>query len=108
MPLRRHVGFLVTLGVLILMACAFAFHAATQGEARLSVAQGTGKTPSLPAPDTSLLPVVNVVTAKGWAQNERPTTADVGNVIWRVRSTTLAASLVRPTDSMNFRKPEPR
>jgi glucose/arabinose dehydrogenase len=34
--------------------------------ARLSVADGTGPKPALPAPRRSLLPTVNVVSAKGW------------------------------------------
>jgi glucose/arabinose dehydrogenase len=43
--------------------------------ARLPVAAGTGPNPELPAPSRSLLPTVNVVTAKGWPQGERPVAA---------------------------------
>jgi len=43
--------------------------------ARLSVDQGTGARPALPPPETSLIPVVKVAPAKGWAPNERPTVA---------------------------------
>ncbi len=73
---RRGAGPALTLGVVVLAVAAVAFYATTHGEARLTVAQGTGRNPSIPAPDTSLLPVINVVTAKGWGQDERPTTGD--------------------------------
>jgi glucose/arabinose dehydrogenase len=43
--------------------------------ARLSVDQGIGARPALPPPETSLIPVVKVAPAKGWAPNERPTVA---------------------------------
>jgi glucose/arabinose dehydrogenase len=44
--------------------------------ARLAVADGTGPKPVLPAPRRSLLPTVNVVTAKGWTGEEKPVAAD--------------------------------
>jgi glucose/arabinose dehydrogenase len=44
--------------------------------ARLPVAAGTGPNPALPNPDRSLIPTINVVTAKGWAANETPVAAD--------------------------------
>lgn len=40
--------------------------------ARLSVADGTGPTPTLPPPRRSLIPTVNVITAKGWADGAKP------------------------------------
>src|SRR5688572_3126824 len=40
--------------------------------ARLAVADGTGPSPVLPAPRRSLIPTVNVVTAKGWTGEEKP------------------------------------
>ena len=40
--------------------------------ARLTVADGTGANPVLPAPRRSLLPTVNVVSAKGWLGEEKP------------------------------------
>jgi len=43
--------------------------------ARLPVAAGTGPNPELPAPSRSILPTVNVVTAKGWPQGGRPVAA---------------------------------
>jgi glucose/arabinose dehydrogenase len=42
------------------------------GSARLPVAAGIGPNPTLPKPDKSLIPVVNVVDAKGWAANATP------------------------------------
>ena len=43
--------------------------------ARLAVSDGVGPRPRLPEPDTSLLPTVDVVTAKGWAGDEKPVAA---------------------------------
>ncbi len=42
----------------------------------LPQAAGTGAHPVLPPPKTSLIPVVNVVTAKGWGPNATPIAAD--------------------------------
>lgn len=44
--------------------------------ARLPLAAGTGVQPVLPPPNRSLIPVINVATAKGWAQGATPTAAD--------------------------------
>jgi glucose/arabinose dehydrogenase len=44
--------------------------------ARLPITAGTGPTPTLPAPSTSLIPVIHVVTAKGWPPGARPTAAE--------------------------------
>jgi glucose/arabinose dehydrogenase len=49
--------------------------------ARLTVADGTGVRPVIPAPRTSLLPTVNVVTAKGWAGDEKPIAAEGWTVV---------------------------
>jgi glucose/arabinose dehydrogenase len=46
------------------------------GSARLPVAAGIGPNPTLPKPDKSLIPVVNVVDAKGWAANAIPVAAE--------------------------------
>ncbi|MBW8873869.1 MAG: sorbosone dehydrogenase family protein [Acidobacteria bacterium] len=43
--------------------------------ARLPVSAGTGPHPELPAPDKALIPVVHVVTAKGWPEGGKPATA---------------------------------
>jgi len=44
--------------------------------ARLPVSAGTGPHPELPAPEKSLLPLVNVVSAKGWSTGQHPTAAE--------------------------------
>ncbi len=44
--------------------------------ARLPVAAGIGPSPVLPPPKTSLIPTINVVTAKGWPANTRPMAAE--------------------------------
>jgi glucose/arabinose dehydrogenase len=59
--------------LLVVMASAAAGCGAT---ARLTVADGTGPKPVLPAPSRSLLPTVNVVSAKGWTGEERPVAAE--------------------------------
>src|SRR4051812_43310926 len=49
--------------------------AATVGcgaSARLPVTAGSGPKPVIPAPSTSLIPVVNVVEAKGWPLDAKP------------------------------------
>ena len=43
--------------------------------ARLPVSAGTGPHPTLPAPDKAPIPVVHVVTAKGWPAGARPVAA---------------------------------
>jgi glucose/arabinose dehydrogenase len=55
--------------MLVLAASAVAGCGAT---ARLTVADGTGAKPVLPAPRRSMLPTVNVVTAKGWTGDQKP------------------------------------
>jgi len=44
--------------------------------ARLPVSAGTGPNPILPRPETALIPIVNVVTAKGWKRGEKPVGAE--------------------------------
>ena len=44
--------------------------------ARLPVSDGTGPKPSLPPPDRSMFPTVNVVTARGWSGNAKPTASE--------------------------------
>ena len=58
-------------------ACGVAIVAASAcgGNARHAVVSGTGPNPVLPEPDTSLIPTINVVTARGWAANGSPTVA---------------------------------
>jgi glucose/arabinose dehydrogenase len=45
------------------------------GPARLPVSAGTGPTPTLPAPNGSLIPTVNVAKASGWPPGAHPTAA---------------------------------
>jgi len=63
-PLTRRDVFL---SVLLLAACGRA--------ARLPVSAGTGPNPQIPEPSVSVIPTVNVVTAKGWTGEETPTAA---------------------------------
>ena len=60
--------------VLLLLAAAGALGCASS--ARLPVSAGTGPQPTLPAPDKSLIPLVHVVTAKGWPAGARPVAAE--------------------------------
>jgi glucose/arabinose dehydrogenase len=46
------------------------------GSAHLPVEAGIGPNPALPAPRTSLIPVVHVVDAKGWPANGAPAPAE--------------------------------
>jgi glucose/arabinose dehydrogenase len=45
-------------------------------EARLPVSAGTGPDPTLPSPQSHLIPIVNIAPAKGWGDDGRPTAAD--------------------------------
>ena len=45
------------------------------GSARLPLSTGVGAAPQLPAPEKSLIPVVNVKTARGWSPGATPTAA---------------------------------
>src|SRR3954469_22372694 len=44
--------------------------------AHLPVAAGTGANPTLPPPNKALIPLVHVVTAKGWPQGAKPVAAE--------------------------------
>ena len=46
------------------------------GTARLPVTAGMGPTPVIPSPQTSFIPLVNVVEAKGWRSGKEPKPAD--------------------------------
>src|SRR5688500_15746888 len=58
--------------------------------ARLPVTAGTGPSPTLPPPRTSLIPTVHVVTAKGWPPNGTPIAAP------QLRVTAFARGLDHP------------
>lgn len=68
--------------VLLLSACG--------RSAQLTVAEGMGTAPKLPAPATSLIPSIHVVTAKGWRARDAPVAAE-GLV-----ATPFAQGLVHP------------
>ena len=60
----------------IVFAAAAALLLAACGEsARLPVSAGTGPSPELPPPNTTLVPTVNVATATGWRPGEHPAPA---------------------------------
>jgi len=59
----------VAFGLLVVVS------AACGSSSGLAVSEGFGPTPTLPAPDTSLIPSINVVTAVGWAGTQAPTPA---------------------------------
>jgi len=44
--------------------------------ARLPVSAGTGPNPTLPSPNKALIPLVHVVTAKGWPAGAKPVAAE--------------------------------
>ena len=51
------------------------------GSARLPVEAGMGPSPTLPPPRTSLIPVVKVATAVGWAEGAKPTAVEGTSVV---------------------------
>ncbi|MGH9218226.1 MAG: sorbosone dehydrogenase family protein, partial [Vicinamibacterales bacterium] len=62
----------VQLCVRCVLACNLIFLIGCGAAARLSVIEGTGPNPVLPPPNGSLIPLVNVVDAKGWGPTETP------------------------------------
>src|SRR6476620_1277637 len=54
--------------------------------ARFPVSAGIGPHPNLPAPNHSLIPLVNVVTAKGWPEGEKPVATEGTSVVAFARS----------------------
>ena len=60
----------------ILLALILAGLTGCGGEAQLQVADGTGPNPRLPPPEESLIPTIQVAPAKGWAEGDKPTSAD--------------------------------
>ena len=59
----------------ILVAAAVGL-AGCASSARLPVSAGTGPDPNLPPPSKSLIPLVHVVTAKGWPEGAKPVAAE--------------------------------
>ena len=66
--LKLAVSWALIAAALGVLACA--------SSARLPVSAGTGPHPEIPPPAKALIPLVNVVTAKGWAQGGKPVAAD--------------------------------
>ncbi|MFL6620518.1 MAG: sorbosone dehydrogenase family protein, partial [Povalibacter sp.] len=60
--------FTTVLGATAALACA--------SPAKLPVQAGMGVAPLLPKPSTSLIPLVNVVDAKGWRRGQKPVARD--------------------------------
>jgi len=60
---------------ILAVVCGIAVATACAPSAKLSVADGTGPSPALPGPRTSLIPTVKVAPAKGWGAYERPAAA---------------------------------
>jgi glucose/arabinose dehydrogenase len=60
---------------LVLAAVALGL-AGCASSAKLPVSAGTGPSPDLPVPDKSLIPLVHVVTAKGWPEGAKPVAAE--------------------------------
>jgi glucose/arabinose dehydrogenase len=54
------------------LAAAITMTAACSNTSGFDEVQGYGPNPTLPEPDTSLIPTINVVTAEGWAEGEQP------------------------------------
>jgi glucose/arabinose dehydrogenase len=57
------------------LAAAMTITAACSNTSGFDEVESYGPTPTLPEPDTSLIPTVNVVTAVGWAEGAQPTAA---------------------------------
>jgi glucose/arabinose dehydrogenase len=60
---------------LVMVAAVAALACGCGATARLPVSAGTGPNPVLPSPKTSLIPIVHVVSAKGWPADGKPMAA---------------------------------
>lgn len=67
---RKHAASALPLTMAVMLALAGCGETAT-----LSVAQGTGPAPVLPAPNPTLLPTVNIAPARGWPPGALPQAA---------------------------------
>lgn len=85
MPRPHHPPPLTVVGLAALMALG-----ACAEPARHSVAEGTGPTPTLPAPSRTLVPTVNVAPIIGWPEGAAPTPAP------GTRVTAFARDLAHP------------
>ena len=60
----------------ISLAAAITISTACGNTTAFSGTEGVGPNPSLPEPDTSLIPTINVVNAIGWAEGQQPVPAN--------------------------------
>jgi glucose/arabinose dehydrogenase len=67
---------LVTVVLISVLVVAILGLGACGAAARLPVSAGTGPQPVLPPPDKSLIPLVHVVKARGWAADGKPVAAE--------------------------------
>ena len=95
--LRRAVWFHAAL---LLAACG--------GPARLPVSAGTGPNPQIPEPRHSLIPTVNVVTAKGWTADATPTPASGLTVTAFARGLEPSALALRAAERRRARRRDER
>jgi hypothetical protein len=65
----------------VLAVAAAAMITACGSGAKLAVSDGTGPHPKLPPPNKSLVPTVNVVTAKGWSGGATPVAVEGTTVV---------------------------
>ncbi|MEJ0037522.1 MAG: sorbosone dehydrogenase family protein [Gammaproteobacteria bacterium] len=65
-------GSVVRRGGVVLPVLGAALLAGCGNSARLPVEAGTGPQPTLPPPNKSLIPTVNVAPARGWSQGNQP------------------------------------
>ena len=70
----RRVRLVVVLGAVTLLVGG-CFLLGMGDRATLTVAQGTGPSPTLPPPNKTLLPTVDIAPAIGWPAGARPTPA---------------------------------
>src|SRR5688572_3400438 len=71
----------VRLSIRCVLAISLIGSVACGARAKLSVLEGTGANPVLPPPNGSLIPLVHVVDAKGWAPDEAPDAAPGSAVV---------------------------
>ena len=64
-----------TIQIVVVSTAVVAVTACT-GATKLPVSAGTGPSPTLPEPTQTLIPLVNVVDAKGWSAEQKPVAAE--------------------------------
>ncbi|HET8646213.1 MAG TPA: PQQ-dependent sugar dehydrogenase, partial [Vicinamibacteria bacterium] len=74
--MRPSRGLLLLTVLALLAGGAFVAASGCGASARYPVAAGTGPNPLFPPPDRSLIPVVHVVTARGWPEGGTPLAAE--------------------------------